>query len=342
MQALVLTGYGDPDVLRWKEWPDPTPGAGEVRIAVHAAGLNFADIQARVRLYPDGPKPPCVYGYEVGGVVESVGSGVDASLVGKRVMAPTRFGGFAELAVTKALDLIPLPDGTTFEQGAAIPVVYGTAYGAICKYGNVEEGETVVIHAAAGGVGTAAVQLAKDRGAKIIGTASRAKHDKLREMGVDHVIDYRTEDVEARIRSISGGKGVDVILDARAGAGFKESYRLLRAGGRLVIFGANEMVSGETMNPLRVAKVWFQTPRFDGLDLMQSSRSVIGLNMLKVWDDQGSLASLAKPIAKLVERGVIQPVISEVFPIEKAADAHRYIQDRKNVGKVILRVRAAS
>lgn len=339
MRALVLTGYGDPDVLRMEDRPDPEARAGEVRLAVHAAGVNFADIQARVRLYPDAPKAPCVLGYEVAGVVESVGPGGDASLLGKRVMAPTRFGGFAELAIAKAADLIPLPDGMTFEQGAAIPVVYGTAYGAICKYGNVEEGEVVVIHAAAGGVGTAAIQLAKDRGATIIGTASKAKHDTLREMGVAHTIDYRTEDVAARIRAISGGKGVDVILDARAGAGFKESYKLLRAGGRLVIYGTNEMVSGETMSPLRVAKVWFQTPRFDGLDLMQSSKSVIGLNMLKVWDDQGSLASIAKPIAKLLERGVIQPVIGEVFPIERAPDAHRYIQDRKNVGKVVLRVR---
>ncbi|MFO0613254.1 MAG: zinc-binding dehydrogenase [Polyangiaceae bacterium] len=341
MRALFLTAYGDPDVLQMRDAPDPTPGAGEVRVTVHAAGVNFADIQARVRLYPDAPKAPCVLGYEVAGVVESVGVGVDASLVGTRVMAPTRFGGFAELAVAKAADLIPLPASTSFEEGAAIPVVYGTAYGAICKYGNVEEGEVVVIHAAAGGVGTAAIQLAKDRGATIIGTASKAKHERLREMGVEHTIDYRTEDVEARIRAISGGKGVDVILDARAGSGFKESYRLLRAGGRLVIYGANEMVSGEKMNPLRVAKVWFQTPRFDGLDLMQSSRSVIGLNMLKVWDDQGSLASLAKPIAKLLERGVIKPVLGEVFPIEKAADAHRYIQDRKNVGKVVLRVRTS-
>lgn len=339
MRALVLTGYGDPDVLQIQERPDPEPGEGEVRIAVHAAGVNFADIQARVRLYPDAPKAPCVLGYEVAGKVDAVGPRGDASLVGKRVMSPTRFGGFAELAIAKAADLIPLPDGVTFEQGAAIPVVYGTAYGAICKYGNVEEGEVVVIHAAAGGVGTAAIQLAKDRGATIIGTASKAKHDRLHEMGVAHTIDYRTEDVAARIRAISGGKGVDVILDARAGAGFKESYKLLRAGGRLVVYGANEMVSGETMNPLRVAKVWFQTPRFDGLDMMQSSKSVIGLNMLKVWDDQGSLASMAKPIAKLLERGVIRPVVGEVFPIEKAPDAHRYIQDRKNIGKVVLRVR---
>lgn len=339
MKALVLTDYGGPEVLKVKEWPDPTPGPGKVRVAVHSAGVNFAELMARIRLYPDAPKPPSVLGYEVAGIVESVGEGVDAALVGTRVMGATRFGGFAELAVTDPRDLIPLPDSMSFDEGACIPVVYGTAYGAICKGGNVEPGEVVVIHAAAGGVGTAAIQLAKHRGATIIGTASAGKHDALKKMGVHHTIDYRNEDVTQSVRSFLNGKGPDVILDARGGKDIKESYRLLRAGGRLVIYGVNTMVTGEKLNLFAAASVWWNTPKFDGIDMMQSSKTVVGLNMLKYWDDQGTLESVCKPLAKLTAEGVIKPVLGEVFPLEKAPDAHRFLLERKNVGKVILRVR---
>lgn len=339
MKALVLTGYGDPDVLKVQEWPEPVPGPGKIRIAVHSAGVNFAELMARIRLYPDAPKPPGVLGYEVAGVVESVGEGADPALVGKRVMGATRFGGFAELAVAHPEDVIPMPDSMSFDEGACIPVVYGTAYGAIYKGGNVEPGETVLIHAAAGGVGTAAIQLAAHRGATIIGTASSSKHEALKRMGVHCTIDYRTEDVTAKVREFLGGKGPDVILDARGGKDFKESFALLRAGGRLVIYGVNTMVTGENFNPLAALSVWWNTPKFDGINMMQSSKTVVGLNMLKLWDDHGTLASVCKPLAKLTEEGVIKPVLGEVFPWEKAADAHRYLLARKNVGKVVLRVR---
>src|SRR4051794_38960497 len=173
MKAVVLTGTGGPEVLKVEERPDPVPGAGEVRIAVRAAGINFADTMARVSLYPDAPKTPCVLGYEVAGEIESVGEGVDGFELGDRVMAGTRFGGQAELVVVSADQGLPLPEQLSFEQGAAFPVNYGTAYAALILMGGLRNGDRVLIHAAAGGVGIAATQVAKNAGAGLlIGTAS--------------------------------------------------------------------------------------------------------------------------------------------------------------------------
>src|SRR3954454_2556285 len=157
MRAVVLTGHGDPEVLQVQERPDPPVGAGEVRIAVKAAGINFADTMARVGLYPDAPKPPCVLGYEVAGEVESVGEGVESLKSGDRVMAGTRFGGQAELVSVPAEQALPFPDDWSFEQATAVPVNYATAYAALVTMGGLRDGERALVHAAAGGVGTAAV-----------------------------------------------------------------------------------------------------------------------------------------------------------------------------------------
>src|ERR687884_1800955 len=153
MRALVITEHGPPEVLKVEERPDPQPGPGEVRVRVRAAGINFADLLARTGLYQDAPKPPCVVGYEWAGEVESVGPGVDSPAVGDRVMGGSRFGGYAELAVTGAGNVVPLPDDWSFEEGAALPVVYATAYAAVDRYGSLREGERVLIHSAGGGVG---------------------------------------------------------------------------------------------------------------------------------------------------------------------------------------------
>ena len=161
MRAVVLTGHGGPEVLQVQERPDPPVGPGEVRIAVKAAGLNFADTAARVGLYPDAPKPPCVLGYEVAGEVESVGEDVESPAVGDRVVAGTRFGGHSSVVTVPADQALPLPDRLSFEQGAAIPVNYVTAYCGLVIMGGVAKGDRVLIHAAAGGVGTAAVQVAR-------------------------------------------------------------------------------------------------------------------------------------------------------------------------------------
>ena len=243
MKAVVLTRSGGPEVFEVLERPDPAVGAGEVRIAVHAAGLNFADTMARVGLYPAAPKPPCVLGYEVAGEVETIGEGVTGLTVGQRVMAGTKFGGQAELAVAHARDVMPMPEHLSFEEGAAFCVNYGTAYAALMIMGGLREGNRVLIHAAAGGVGIAATQVARIAGAEIFGTASAAKHEAIKAQGVDHPIDYRTQDFKAEVRRLTNGEGVDVILDPMGPTSFRKDYRILRPGGRLIMCGLSEAMN---------------------------------------------------------------------------------------------------
>jgi NADPH:quinone reductase-like Zn-dependent oxidoreductase len=333
----VITEHGPPEVLRVQEREDPQPGPGEVRVRAKAAGINFADLMARTGLYPDAPKPPCVVGYEVAGEVDALGDGVDGFALGDRVMAGTRFNGYAELVVAPANAVLPLPEDWSFEEGAAFPVNYATAYAGIVRYGAALEGERVLIHAAAGGVGISATQVAKLRGAEVFGTASGSKHDAIRGFGVDHAIDYRTQDFVKEVRRISGEEQpLDLVMDAIGGKSWKQSFSLLRPGGRLVCFGAASIVSGERRSIPTALKTLAQTPRFNPIKMASESKAVIGLNMLKLWDAKGSLDEYIEPLSEWVAAGRLRPVVSESFPLERGADAHRFILERKNVGKVVL------
>ena len=341
MKALVQTGNGGPEVLQVQERPDPPVGAGEVRIAVKAAGINFADTMARVGLYPDAPKPPCVMGYEVAGEVESLGEGVSDFALGDRVMAGTRFGGQAELVTVPADQVLPLPERLSFEQGAAFPVNYGTAYAALIIMGSLREGDRVLIHAAAGGVGIAATQIARNVGAKIFGTASPSKHDAIRAQGVTHAIDYRSQDFETEAMRITGGEGVDLIIDALGPTSFRKDYRLLRSGGRLVMYGLSEVTNeGGRDIPAALkslAKMPLATiPWWKSLALMNENKGVFGLNMLKWWEREGSLDRATEPLMADLEAGRLEPVVAEAFPFERAGEAHEFIAQRRNVGKVVL------
>ncbi len=341
MKAVVLTGTGGYDVLRVEERPDPPVGPGEVRIAVKAAGVNFADTMARVGLYPDAPKPPCVLGYEVAGEVESVGEGVSEHAVGDRVVAGTRFGGQAELVTTQASQTWPLPDELSFEQGAAFPVNYGTAYAALIMMGSLREGNRVLIHAAAGGVGISATQIARNAGAEIFGTASASKHEAIGAQGVDHPIDYRSLDFEQEVMRLTDGEGIDLAIDALGPTSFRKDYRLLRPGGRLVMYGISENSREGKRDVLATLKGLAAMPTatmpwWKSLLVMNENKGVFGLNMLKWLDAEGSLDRLVEPLMADLNEGRLRPVIAESFPFEQAGDAHRFIAERRNVGKVVL------
>jgi NADPH:quinone reductase-like Zn-dependent oxidoreductase len=342
MRAVVITGHGGPEVLQVQEKPDPTAGRGEVRIAVKAAGINFADTMARVGLYPEAPKPPCVVGYEVAGDVESVGDGVESVKVGDKVMAGTRFGGQASMVAVPENQVFPLPDDFSYEQGAAFPVNYSTSYVALVMMGGLREGDRVLIHAAAGGVGISATQIARSRGAEIFGTASASKHDAIREQGVQHAIDYRNQDFEQEIRRITGGEGVDVIMDATGPTNFRKDYRLLREGGKLIMYGLSEASTGTGRDMRKLfsslARMPFATvPWWKSLQLMSENKGTFGLNML-AWQDREGLDRVLEAFNKELDAGTISidPVVAEAFPFERAGDAHRFIAERKNVGKVVL------
>jgi NADPH:quinone reductase-like Zn-dependent oxidoreductase len=340
MRALVITEYGGPEVLKIEERPDPKAGPGEVLVRVKAAGINFADLMARVGLYEDAPKAPCVVGYEFAGDIEAVGDGVTEHAPGQRVFGGCRFGGYAELVSTPENALVPLPDDWSYEEGAALPVHYSTAYAGIVRYGSIGQGEKVLLHAAAGGVGIAATQIAKLSGAgEIYGTASGSKHEAIRGFGVDHPIDYTKQDFRSEVRRISGDKQpLDLVMDAVGGSSFRKSYSVLGPGGRLVCFGASSVMSGEKRSLKTVGKMLATTPIFHPMPMMQSSRAVIGLNMLTLWDAKGSLDEYIEPLRAWIDAGKLRPVIAEAFPLERGPDAHRYMGERRNVGKVVLTV----
>jgi NADPH:quinone reductase-like Zn-dependent oxidoreductase len=331
MRAVVITKHGPPEVLQVQERPAPDrPLGGQVAIDVAAAGINFADTMARVGLYPDAPKPPVVVGYEVAGNVHAVGPGVEGLEAGQRVMAGTRFGGYAEQVVVKAADVVPLPDELSFEQGAAIPVNYATAWAGLIRYGSLQTGERVLIHAAAGGVGISATQVAKRSGAEVYGTASPGKHEAIRGFGVDHALDYTEPGWERDLPQF------DVIMDAIGGKSFRTSYNLLAPGGRLVAFGASSVMSGERRNLVTAARAAIRMPRFNLIKQMSASKAVIGLNMVTLWDHAGTLESWITPLREMLDDGTIMPVVAEAFPFDRAPDAHRFIAERRNVGKVVL------
>jgi len=341
VRAVVITKHGGPDVLAVEERPDPPVGPGEVGIAVRAAGINFADLMARSGMYPDAPSPPCVIGYEVAGEVESVGEGVDSVAEGDRVIGSTRFGGYAERVTVPVRQALRLPDGASFEQGAAFPVNYGTAYAALVIMGGVREGDRALIHAAGGGVGIAGTQLAKSRGAEVFGTASASKHDAIRAQGVDHPIDYRSQDFAEEVLGITDGEGVDVIIDALGPASFRKDYRLLRQGGRLIMYGLADVQTGDRRNIPAVLRnlmrMPFATlPWWKSLNLMNENKGVFGLNMLHWWDEEGRLDRVTDPLTAELAAGDINPVVAETFPFDHAGDAHRFIQERRNIGKVVL------
>jgi NADPH:quinone reductase-like Zn-dependent oxidoreductase len=332
MRVVVITKYGDPSVLQVQERPDPPMQPGHVRVEVAAAGVNFADTMARTGLYPDAPKPPMVVGYEVAGTVSEVAPDVEGIAPGDRVMAGTRFGGYASQVVAPARAIVPLPEHLSFEQGAAIPVNYATAWAGLLGYGSLRAGEAVLIHAAGGGVGIAATQIAKRHGAEVHGTASPSKHDAIRANGVDVAHDYTRpnwdNDLKARF---------DIVLDALGGSSFKRSNRMLRPGGRLVAYGASAVQRGDKRNLLNAARQ--ALPMLRGFDLirqMSDSKAVIGLNMLTLWDDRGSLQPWTDPLTALMEDGTVRPLVSDAVPFDRAADAHRIIAERRNVGKVVL------
>jgi NADPH:quinone reductase-like Zn-dependent oxidoreductase len=337
MRAAVLPRTGGCDVFEIQDRPEPSIGPGRVIVRVKAAGVNFADLMARQGLYPDAPDLPAVLGYEIAGEVEAVGDDVEQFKAGDRVAGWCRFGGYAELVATSAGSLVPLPDGWSFAEGASLPVAYATAYAGLIRYGSLHAGERVLIQAAAGGVGIAATQIAKLVGAEVYGTASRGKHDAIRSFGVDHAIDYREVDVVKEVRRIAGEQQpLDLAFDAIGGRSFRKSFALLRPGGRLVCFGASEIQSGERRSPLRALRTLAEMPRYNVVRLMSQSKSVIGLNMLVLWDAKRSLDEYVEPLSGWLEQGDIRPVVASAFALEDGPAAHRYLHERRNVGKVVL------
>lgn len=336
MRQVWTTRVGGPEVLEVREAPDPVAGPGEIRIRVKAAGLNFAEIMARIGLYPDAPKLPTVMGYEVAGEVDQVGAGVVGFTAGARVIALTRFGGHSDTVVVPEAQAAIIPASLSWEKAAAIPVNYATAWLMLIHLGNLRAGETVLVHAAAGGVGQSALQVCRWRGATVIGTASPSKHARLRELGVAHCIDYTSQDFEPEVMRLTQGRGVDVVLDAVGGKSFGKSYRVLRSLGRLFMFGGSAFAPGEKKNPLTLVRTFVGLPKFKPFDMMSANKGVFGVNLGHLWDRTAELQSMLKDILALVADGTFDPVVDQVFPFTEAGKAHERVKGRHNFGKVVL------
>ena len=336
MRQIVTTANGGVEALKVQEAPDPTPAKGEVVVNVKAAGLNFADILARQGLYPDGPKKPCVMGYEVAGVVAAAGEDVDRELIGKAVVAMTRFRGQAEKVAVAANQLFAKPESLGFEAAAAIPVNYLTAYALLEVMGSLHAGESILIHNAGGGVGLAAIDIAKKIGATTYGTASPGKHEFLRERGLDHAIDYRNQDWLPVLRQLTDGRGVDLVIDPIGGSHWKKSYAALRHTGRLGMFGVSSASANGLRGKLKLIKAAAQMPRFHPLGLLNKNRGVFGLNLGHLWHEPEKVATWMQAILAGVSEGWVRPHVDKAFPFAQAGEAHRYMEARKNIGKVIL------
>jgi len=305
---------------------------------VRGAGVNFADVLARLGLYPDAPPLPAVVGYEVAGVVDALGAGVSGFRVGDRVLALTRFGGYSTTVVVSAAQTFATPSQLTDIEAAAIPVNYLTAAIALHRLANVSAGEIVLVYGAGGGVGIAATQLAKLRDAVVVGTASTSKIDAIRTLGVDHAIDHRRQNVAAEVRQLTSKRGADVILDPIGGRQFAISYELLAPLGRLVIYGVSSVAGGERRSLWRAARTVLAMPSFRPLSLMNRNRAVLGLNLGHLWGEIHQLRAAMESILLEVSAGRLRPVVAHTFPLERAGEAHRYLQSRANIGKVVLTV----
>jgi NADPH:quinone reductase-like Zn-dependent oxidoreductase len=337
MRAIWTTGTNGPDSLEVRETEDPEPGPGQVRIRVRAAGLCFAEVMASQGLYPDAPKVPAVLGYEAAGVIDKVGDGVDKRRVGSHVVAMTRFGAHSDVVCVPDSQAFAIPPRKDFTEAAAIPVNYLTAYHILFRAATVRPGERVLVHMAAGGLGTAALQLCRTvDGVETFGTASAAKHAVLRAEGCEHPIDYHTTDYVGEIRLLTNGAGVDVVLDPLGGADSRKGLKLLRPGGRLVTYGFANLASGRRRNPARVLRQLASMPLLTPVQLMNANKTVAGVHIGRLMDRMDLLSQELTEVLALWAAGTIEPRIDGTYPFTKAADAHRRILSHGNTGKIVL------
>jgi NADPH:quinone reductase-like Zn-dependent oxidoreductase len=278
-----------------------------------------------------------VVGYEVSGVIDAVGSDVGDRREGQRVLAMVRFGGYADTVCVDAAQAYLMPEKMSFEEGAALPVTYLTAYHMLFNVFRVRPGDHVLVHQAAGGVGTAATQLCRSVGDVVTyGTASRRKHDYVRDNGCDHPIDYHSVDYADEVERLTAGRGVDAVLDALGGDDWKKGYAILRPGGTLIAFGWANMAKHGKRKITHVVGQFRHTPLWTPIRFMQDNKGAAGVNMGQLWAERELTVNAFAQLLKLYERGAIAPRVDRCFPFEQAADAHAYIEAGQNVGKVLL------
>ncbi len=319
-----------------REAPTPIPASGEVRIRVKVSGVNFADVLGRMGMYAAAPAIPYVPGFEVSGTIDAVGQGVPDFREGDDVFALTRFGGYGDTVCVPYRQVFRRLEWMSAKDGAALPVAYLTAYMALMVMGSLRPGDRVLIHAAAGGVGLAALDICKIVGAETFGTASPHKHDTLREMGLTQPIDYRNFDFERVLAEVAPDTRFNLILDPLGGRNWAKNYRLLAPGGRLVFYGVSSVAPGKKRSRLRALRELAVLPFYTPLGLMRDNKGVAGLNLAQLWDEADLVRPWMQQIVAWYDEALFRPHVDRAFPFNKVSEAHHHIQNRENIGKVLL------
>ena len=336
MKAIYLKKYGDAkDAFEIKETQIPTPKENEVLIKVKYSGLNFADVIARRGMYPDAPKNPAILGYDVTGEIVSLGSNVTDFKIGQQVVAMTRFGGYAEYAVTNISGVAAIPDGCDMAGATVFATQACTAYYCAEDCVTLHKGDKVLIQAAAGGVGSLLVQIAKHRGCIVYGTASTGKQDYITKLGVDFAIDYTKESFYDVINK--NGHKIDVVFDSLGGTAFDKGVKLLAPGGKMVCYGAAEQLESRK-NKLKLISLALGFGLFSPISLLMQSKAIITVNMLRIADfRQNIFNEVLQNVIQMAAQKIITPHVSKIFPAMDIAEAHDYLESRKSTGKVVLK-----
>jgi NADPH:quinone reductase-like Zn-dependent oxidoreductase len=340
MHAIVIPKNGPPSVFEEREMPDRRLAPKDLRVRIEAAGVNFADLMGRVGLYPDAPPVPYAPGYEIAGVVEEAGAKVEAALQpGTRVMATTRFWGYAHSARIAQHWAVPLPDGIDYVTAAAVPVNYLTAYLALIHCGSAKPGERVLVHGGAGGVGLAALDLARSLDVEFYATAgSDEKCRRLESLGVKRAFNYREVDYAEAARQELRGGGFQLILDPLGPASFQKGLDLLEPLGRIVCYGFSSLVTGPKRKLWHAVTSVMKAHKVNPITLMNQNKGVFGLNLAQLFTQRDLHHTAMERMAEMLADGRIRPTIDRTFPLSArgAADAHTWLHERRNFGKVVL------
>jgi NADPH:quinone reductase-like Zn-dependent oxidoreductase len=337
MRQIWIPRTGPPEVLTLKIANAPVPADNEVRVRVSYVGVNFADLLGRMGLYSDAPSTPYVPGYEASGEVDAVGTSIQMFKPGDRVVLICRFGGYSDVICVPGTQVFHLPDSIPYDAAAALCVNYLTAYQLIVVMGVAKPNDWVLIHNAGGGVGLAAGDLCRISGAAVIGAASASKHARLRARGIE-CLDSASLSFVEDVRRITGGRGTNLALDPRGARYFKQSYDCLCSTGKLAIYGLSEIAPTERRRFRDIVRAISLTPWYLFLPqrLANDNKCIFGVNLGRFWNELPVLRTWLGEILSWHVQGRIAPVISAIFPLEKAAEAHRYLHERKNFGKVLL------